>query len=210
VRSTALAGFFVFSEESSTMPHDANSIQERLERLERQNRFWRWTACVGILAAVGWLASGTRLQTVAAQQAAYAADDPGNPARLLEDLHQLGHKAIRMIGRSQELGSPVPNAPSTVGTWSMRLLGTDIYRASPREGPWTAEPEVYLSTAKGPPNAQRVQAFKEHLARMKEWEKRFEAMEKSGQVSDLDLMEFRARRLVAEIWLARELHKPSS
>jgi hypothetical protein len=187
------------------------TILKRLQILERQNRRWRLCGLLAGAVTFGIIIVEYRgMQLAAAQQPVPRAGDEEDASALFEELHRLGHRAMSMLDRSTEIGAPVPDSPARVAIWSLRMLGTDLYRSSPKEGPRTPEPEIYLSSAKGPPNPERIRAFEEHLGRMQLWEKMFQKLADAGDVSRLDLMEFQSRRLVAQIWLIRERHKPGA
>lgn len=196
------------SKKVKTMAHsDGQSLETKFERLQRENRRWRYGMLVLFVACTSlavW--SGLRARAVAAQE-----ERPRDDAQALyEEIHRDGHRAIELVDKTLKMGGGIPDPSSAVAVWSLRLLGTDLYRCSRNGGPRTTDPEIYLSTATGPPNAERVKAFQEHLARMKQWERRFELQAEQRFTSQMDLLEIQARRLQAEAWLVREQNKPKS
>ncbi len=185
-----------------------DAMARRMDRLERENRRWRWAALSALigLVALGAL-SGLRPRSVEARQAEKSEKPPGNPSELYTELHRMGHRAIAIIDETVDMGAPVSDPSFKVSTWSLRLLGTDFIASSPKEGPRTLEPEIALALAKGPLGPERIKALREHLARMRLWENRFRPLVRDGRLSALDFMEFQARRIVAEAWLARAMEK---
>lgn len=188
---------------------DSDEVVRRLARLERENRRWRWAilALLVVVCSLG-IFGGLRPRAAAARQDDRRADTAVDARALYEELHQKGHRAINLIDQTVKIGAAIPDPSTTVAVWSLRLLATDMYRCSSKGGPRTVEPEIYLSTATGPPDPERVRAFQEHLTRMKSWEERFGHLSKKGYLSQLDLLEIQARRIQAEAWLAREMNKP--
>lgn len=189
---------------------EIDALARRLDRLERANRRLRWTAFGGLLAAA--IAFGVpgaaRPRAVAAPPEGPRVTDPGDPLPLYDELHQTGRRAIDLVNLSLRVGAPVNNSPAVVAAWSLRILDAEIFRTSPKGGLRSGDPEVYLSTAKGPPDPPRVRAFQEHLNRMRAWEERFRPLASDRRLSALDFLELQARRIQAEGYLARELHKP--
>lgn len=54
-----------------------------------------------------------------------------------------------------------------------------------------------------------MKALKEFVDRMKYWENRFRPLAAERTITRLEFLELQSRRLMSEIWLAREMHKPS-
>ncbi len=189
---------------------DPKAIARRLETLERSNRRWRW----GVIAAlVGGVVIGSlsllKPRIVSAQVTEQKVADPGDPLALFEDTHRMGHRAIALIEQTLKFGAPDPGSPARTTMWSLRLLACDIYKITSKNGHPTAEPEIYLYSARGASDPKVVQAFREHLKRTKLWEERFRPLATERQISAQDFLEIQFLRLQAETWLARELHKPT-
>ncbi len=185
------------------------ALQRRLDRLERQNRCWRGLALLLLAAMTGLgLFQGARPIVVEAQQRRLDVGDPGEPAPLFVSQVKMAQRALEIIDDTISIGAPVPNPSSVVFNWSYRMLSAELFATTENDPVQFAEPEVYLSQAKGDPVQARVRSLEKHLARMKQWEARFRPLAEGSKFSLLDFLEIQARRLQAEQWLARELHKP--
>ena len=149
-----------------------DGMSQRISRLEKENKYWR--VGVGALllgCAVLYFSGLTRPAVAVGQQAAPNAAKPSDPAAIYEEIHAKSERAIALINQTIQIGAPVKDAATVVDTWSLRVLWCDMYRIALKSGaPLTADPEVYLSTAKGPPDPDRLKAFREHATRMKTWE----------------------------------------
>lgn len=194
-------------------------LRARVERLERQQRRWRATAGLSVAGALlivvlaAWKPAPAVLAAVqeadTPRAAAVEIADPGEPGELLDGLHQMGHQALGIIDKTMDLGGGVADPSRLVTLWAERLLSIDTYRTSLQSGGprfWNAE--TYLATATGKPVPDRVQALKEYVARMREWERRFARLTREGTMSRLEFLDIQFRRRFGEFLLAGELHKP--
>lgn len=195
--------------------HELNELQERLRNLERENRLWRW-GVVGVLLGMAMIVTANAWQprSLEAAQEEPAqerrVEEPRDPEVIYQQLHEMGHRAVDLVDASIRMGAVPQHGADVVALWSMRLLGTDIYNIPMHDGRRTLDPELHMLFANQVQEEPRVEAFREHLARLTEWENRFRPLARNGSLSELEFLEFQARRVLAEAWLARELNKPVS
>ena len=203
-----------------------NSVElsARLEQLERSERRWRrlFLGTAGIVVA--GMASALAPVPVTARQAApnrapnaaaapktaAAQANPGEPAdasALYYELHRISHRAEEMMERSFRMGAPVVDMAGQVVAWSHSLLAADLYRTTEGTKYRTTNAEVNLALAEGPPNPDRVAAFREHFNRVKYWEDRLRPLAADGRYPALSLLALQSSRLEAEAWLSRELNR---
>jgi len=182
---------------------------QRLAHLETEIRIWRWSLAARILGSVSLqLQSVQRPGSASAQEAAPRIAKPLDPDAIYEQIHAKSHQALALVNKTIEIGASVNDPSTAVAVWSHRHLSADLYRCSAKgDAPRTADPEVYLGTAAGPADPERLKAFQEHVARMKTWEARFERLDARKFLDRTDLLEIQFRRLQAEAWESRELNK---
>jgi hypothetical protein len=182
-----------------------DAMAARLERLERENRRWRWAGALAVVATAGLVCIGTMWpRVVEARQSAPLSEEAKDSAALVEDQLQLTRRALKIIEQTETRGAMIPNPVTQVYEWSTRSLAAQIYLSMSKDEPKTQNIEVYLSLAKCEPKAKRVAAFEDHLARMRHWENKFRPLVSSGKLSVLDYLHIQTNRLQAETWLARE------
>lgn len=190
-------------------PRPLAKLTDRLDRLERANRVWRRLALAGFaLAALLAASSLGRPRTLTAQQTeppiVKAVGGPPDHVKLAQERLQLSKKAIQIMNELSARGNPVANPRQEFYRWSYRMLGDQIYLSLNDADPRVADPEVYLAVSHANANPARLAAFAGHLKRMTYWEDVSRPLARSGTMSVLSFLEVQARRVEAELWLARE------
>jgi hypothetical protein len=192
-------------------------LRTRLGRLEREIRLWRWSgiAVVSVVALMA-IVETTRSRAIAVASPNVpergldddAPEAPGDPDVLYGQLRRMGERSIAMVDRSARQRAMIRNAPEEVARWASRLLEAEHYGIALDDGRRTADPELHLVLADGRRDQGRIDAFRDYLTRLEDWEARFRPLAVDGTISELRFLELQSRRILAEAWLSRELRKP--
>lgn len=190
-------------------PQALAALNRRLDRLERANRLWRRLALAGFaLAALLVAVSLDRPRPLTAQEARPPVVKPAEAqpdhVKLARERLQLSRKAFHIMDELAARGNPVVNPRQEYFLWSYRMLGDQIYLSLDDADPRVADPEVYLAVSHPKTNPARLAAFADHLKRMTWWEDVSSRLTRTGTMSVLTFLEVQARRVEAELWLARE------
>jgi RND family efflux transporter MFP subunit len=155
-------------------------FDEFVEVLKKQTRPGAWEDFTGeeqiIQSNLGLLASGQEVRVGAAGPGPREADLPALARAQVEVSRKAYEAARKSLDQTRRA--------EEVYTWSVRWLNAQRDVSNKKD--------------------ERLAALEAHLQRMKDLEKRVEALHKGGRTSPLDPLAAEAYRVEAELWLAQE------